>query len=84
MSNKYAEVIDVISDQSNDWRAIVIEAAKIAPSVISRAASNAKHGPWQKQAKALLAAGEKLEAIKLCRNMTGMTLKDAKEACEAL
>lgn len=39
---------------------------------------------WRNEALALLQAGRKIDAIKLCRHETGMSLKDSKAAVENL
>lgn len=39
---------------------------------------------WKKEAEELLRAQKKIEAIKLWRGKTGTSLKDAKDAVEAL
>ena len=84
MANNYASVIDIVADQSTDWRAIGIEAAKIAPSVIMSAARRVKEGPWQEAAMPFIKDGQKIEAIKVCRSITGMSLSEAKDAVERL
>lgn len=79
--NYYAEAIDICADNETDFRAIVIEIAKTNPSLVVRA-RNSK--VWAFQARLIRNGQSKIEAIKYCRRMTGMGLKEAKEAVEAL
>lgn len=41
-------------------------------------------GNWQLEARSLVQQGKKIDAIKLCRERTGLGLKEAKDAVEAL
>jgi len=78
--NYYAQAIEICSIDQN-WKAIVIEIAKNNPSAVV----NALNGQgWQVECRELMIAGEKIQAIKACRSVTGMSLKEAKAAVEAL
>ncbi len=81
MANNYAKAIDIVANDC-DWKALVLEIAKIAPSVIVKAADAVKNSPWQKQVTPLL--DDKVAAIRLCRELTGMSLMDAKSAVERM
>jgi ribosomal protein L7/L12 len=81
--NYYAEVIELCSKEQ-DWKDIVIKIAKHHPGVVFKAITGV-NDDWKKKARTLyLTEGKKVEAIKYCRNETGMGLKEAKEAVEAL
>ena len=81
--NWYAEAIDVLMKRGN-FNEILIEIAKVHPKAVVMA-NSAVNGPtWQEQCRELLKAGRKIEAIKVCHQLTGMGLKEAKEAVENL
>jgi len=90
MSNFYSEAIEIISDKDADFRALVIEIAKTQPSIIvkaSAALANKDSENWQDAVRRILneqGIGGKIEAIKACRNLSGMDLKTAKGAVEAM
>jgi hypothetical protein len=79
--NYYARAIDVIIDPETDFRAMVIEIAKRHPKVVCDVAV---FSPWEKQCLPFIHADKKIHAIKLCRELTGWTLTESKEAVEAL
>ncbi len=81
--NYYAKAIEICSEEQN-WKAIVIEAAKINPSVIVKAFDATGQVPWEKEAKRLCLEENKIAAIKYCRAKTGMGLNEAKKAVEKL
>ena len=81
--NHYARAIDnLIADQN--WYAIAADYAKRYPSAFNQAVASINQPAWEDEAKRLLDAEQKIQAIKHCRAMTGMGLKQAKEAVEAL
>ncbi len=85
MSNYYAQAIQVLADSKTDFRALVYEVAKANPMAVAKAAQRLEIGfGWQKECASLVASGLKIQAIKRCRELTGMGLKEAKEAVEAL
>lgn len=53
-------------------------------SVLVRAIQATSVVTWEQEAEALLRDGKKIIAIKVCRGRTGWSLKDAKDAVEAL
>lgn len=57
-----------------------LEAEIAAPTTDSAA----EETTWQTEAKELLRQGKKLHAIKLCREQTGCSLKEAKDQMDAL
>lgn len=50
----------------------------------SAGALPAEGGPWMAEVKALVDSGKKINAIKLYRERTGLGLKEAKDAVEAM
>lgn len=79
--NYYARAIDIITNPETDFRTMVIEIAKRHPKAVCEVAV---FTPWEKECLPLIHAGEKIQAIKVCRNLTGMPLKEAKDAVVAL
>ena len=88
--NWYKEAINLLeSDLCNDdWRNICVEIAKTNPSVLVNASRSirdiSKIDLAKKECLKALESGRKIEAIKVCRNITGMGLKEAKEFVESL
>ena len=81
--NWYAEAIDVLMKRGN-FGEILTEIAKVHPKAVVMA-NRAVNGPlWQERCYNILKTGRKIEAIKVCRQLTGMGLKEAKEAVEKL
>lgn len=77
--NYYAEAIEVIS-QEQDWRAMIVEIAKTNPSVIANCSVVTS---VTRKIQVCYDNKGKIDAIKLHRQLTGSSLKDAKEAVEA-
>ena len=85
MSNYYAQAIQVLADDKTDFRALAYEIAKANPKAVAQAARRLELGfGWQRECKLLVESGQLVEAIKRCREATGMGLKEAKDAVEAL
>lgn len=85
MSNYYAQAIQVLADSKTDFRALAYEVAKANPKAVAKAAERLDVGfGWQKECASLMASDLKIQAIKRCREITGMGLKEAKDAVEAL
>jgi ribosomal protein L7/L12 len=85
MNNYYAQAIQVLADSKTDFRALAYEIAKSNPKAVASAAARLSVGfGWQGPCLKLMQANQKVEAIKLCRNMTGMGIMEAKDAVEAL
>lgn len=80
MNVYYEQAIDILT-QDQDWKSICISVAKKDPKLFCEA-----HGkqPWQVTAKSINSTEGKIAAIKYVRSHTGMGLKEAKEAVEAL
>ena len=85
MSNYYAQAIQALADSKTDFRALAYEVAKANPKAIAKAAERLEVGfGWQRECASLMASDLKIRAIKRCRELTGMGLKEAKDAVEAL
>mgnify|MGYP000211005712 FL=1 len=85
MSNYYKQAIQVLVDSKTDFRALAYEVAKANPKAVAKAAERLEIGfGWQKECASLVASNLKIQAIKRCRELTGMGLKEAKDAVEAL
>jgi ribosomal protein L7/L12 len=84
MNNYYSQAIQVLADSNTDFRAIAYEIAKANPKALAQAAERIKGVDWASQCIPLMRAGQKIEAIKLCRSLTGMSLIEAKNAVEAI
>ena len=83
--NYYAEAIKIIANE-NDWKEIVVRIAQKHPKMIVEVAkvAEAAKGGWKKEAEAIYRGGDKVGAIKLWRAMTGLGIKEAKDAVESL
>ena len=79
--NYYARAIDIVTNPETDFRGMVIEIAKRHPKAVCEVATFV---PWEKECLPLIHSEQKIQAIKVCRNLTGLPLKEAKDAVEAL
>jgi ribosomal protein L7/L12 len=94
MSNYYAQAIQVLADSKTDFQALAYEVAKANPKAVAKAAERlgTRFGgqkecaslSWQKECASLMASSLKFQAIKRCRELSGMGLQEAKDAVEAL
>ena len=86
--NWYARALDVLAQDCNDCDSdqIVLEVAKRNPYVLVKAIEEmcqrerGESHPWWKEFSELVRQGQMVRAIKLHREKTGSTLKEAKEA----
>ena len=86
--NWYARALDVLAQDCNDCDSdqIVLEIAKRNPSVLVKAIEaicqreRGESAPWRKEFSELVRQGQMVRAVKLHREKTGSTLKEAKEA----
>jgi ribosomal protein L7/L12 len=81
--NWYSEVMDIL-DGENDFFQIVRQIAKKHPKCVVDAASIVVGKSWQATTKEIRDSQGLIHAIKYCRGITGMGLKECKEAVEAL
>ncbi len=87
MSKSYKQAIDFLAVLSQEDAVNVCRCiAKTNPSVFNGGCMTAGvgNGNLDMELKELVNSGEKITAIKVCRNMTGMGLKEAKEYVERL
>lgn len=88
--NWYKEAINLLESDicNDDWRNICVEIAKTNPSVLVNASrsitSRLKINLAKKGCLELMQSERKIEAIKLCREITGMGLRESKEFVESL
>lgn len=86
--NWYARALDVLAQDRNDCDSdkIVLEVAKRNPSVLVKAIEaicqreREESAPWRKEFSELVRQEQMVRAVKLYREKTGSTLKEAKEA----
>ena len=90
MNEAYCRVIDLIDAGTINHRAVSMALAKMRPDVflaIHDAVDGAGASQEVQMDRKILdfwASGQKVEAIKFCRNETGWGLKEAKDYCDAL
>jgi len=80
----YAQVIEILT-QDNNLKCIdiVAEIAKYYPKVVCDAVRRLKTRGLYEQAKQMLRVGTKIEAIKMVRNVSDLSLKEAKELVDS-
>ena len=86
--NWYARAIEVLAQDCNDCDSdkIVLEIAKRNPSVLVKAIEaicqreREESAPWRKEFSELVRQGQMVRAVKLHREKSGSTLKEAKKA----
>lgn len=88
MSNIYAvELTELEQSQFRD-REVLFEILKKSPgayvAAVKRLRDREEYKNWKQECIDLMRAGKKVDAVKACRNATGMGLKDALDAVEAL
>lgn len=82
--NYYEEAIRILENNLISHRKIIVELAKKHPKYLYEAYIETS-GDWKIKAFDLyINQGLKIKAIKHCKNMTGLSLKEAKEAVEGL
>jgi len=79
--NYHRDVIEVISVESTDWRALVFSIAKTNPKAVLNAAVDLN---WRDEVLEEYRIYGKVPAIKLCRSLTGMGLKESKSTVEEI
>jgi len=97
MANNHTRAIEILEEVSRvnpacsdvDFRKLVFVIAQKHPKAVVDAYLSIKltgYGPgsWAAQAIPHIRNGKKLEAIKMCKQMTGLTLAEAKTAVEKL
>ena len=90
MQEAYGRVIDLVANDAIDFRAIGLSLAKARPDVflaLHDLAANPvmdQRVAMDNEIRKLYAIGQKVAAIKFCREQTGWGLKEAKDYCDAL
>jgi ribosomal protein L7/L12 len=83
--NHYATAIRIIANKNINWHDLVTEIAIHNPAAVTAAYARLNPGPsLETRCKQLMLSNEKIKAIKLWREETGVSLGDAKNAVEAL
>ena len=83
--NYYERVIEILEKTSIEERnKMFLVIAKENPSIVVRAYDKIQHTGWGSVCIEVFNSIGKIEAIKKCRQLTGMGLKEAKEAIEKL
>jgi ribosomal protein L7/L12 len=83
--NHYATAIRIIAYKNINWHDLVTEIAIHNPATVAAAYARLSPGPsLETRCKQLMLSNEKIKAIKLWREETGVGLGDAKNAVEAL
>ena len=84
--NWYARAMDLMVQSGHDRVEVILEVAKRHPSVLVRAIEaidkrkREASEPWQQEFSELVRNGQMVSAVKLHREKTGSTLKEAKKA----
>lgn len=90
MHESYGRVIDLIANDAVNFRAIGLQLAKSRPDVFLALHDHVEceivnpHAGMDEEIRKLYAVGQKVAAIKFCRERTGWGLKEAKDYCDAL
>lgn len=88
MSKIYAAAITELEKAEFSNNEVIFEIARKTPgayvAAVKRLRDRAAYKDWKQKCIDLMRAGQKIEAIKACRAATGMGLKEAKDAVEAL
>lgn len=74
--------IDVLARKLSDEFGFDVTPEQAVLWMLKRADVPLSVTPWEREAEALCRSGEKIVAIKLVREKTGMGLKDAKDLVE--
>ena len=83
MSKYHKKAIDIITNPGTNFAALCVEIAKHNPHALIRADFALKHGDYIDEIKAALEIST-LEAVKVCRRHTGMSLREAKDFVDSL
>jgi ribosomal protein L7/L12 len=88
VSKIYAAAITELEKAQFHAQDVLFEIARKTPgayvSAVKRLRDREAYKDWKQKCTDLMRSGLKIEAIKACRTATGMGLKEAKDACEAL
>jgi len=81
--NWYAKVIDVLNIEQ-DWKSVVFKIAKEHPKSVFMACDLKESQDWWKDVKQLIINDRFIDAVKLYRSKTGLSLKESKYACDQI
>jgi ribosomal protein L7/L12 len=88
MSKIYAAAITELQKEQFTANEVLFEIARKNPgayvSAVNRLRDRDAYKDWKQKCTDLMRINSKIEAIKVCRAATGMGLKEAKDAVEAL
>lgn len=82
-TNYHKEAIDIIANHKEMNKDLIIQIAKDRPSAVVNAFNVLVPTEWIAEVKKLLPEN-KIQAIKLCRELTGWGLMEAKKAVEGI
>ena len=84
MNQFYAHAIDLLMENTVDYKNIAIKLAKTNPELFCQLCQSKNSNDWHYKVLTLIQAGQKIEAIKLCREKTNYGLKEAKDIIDAV
>lgn len=96
--NNFYRVMELLENPDFAFSEMVYEVARVNPKAVVAAVERLhakktkkeektardRNENWQNKCRELMRSGDKLQAIKTCREATGLGLGEAKEAVEAL
>lgn len=85
MDQNYYDTIEILMNETVDYRKIAVELAKVNPLLfvqLHRSKPEGKVEPWMNDVLTHIKDNHKVEAIKTLRNATGMGLKEAKDVVD--
>ena len=81
--NYHKQAIDILEKHKGMRNQLIAQIAKDRPSALVHALNSFYEAPWVKEVTLLLPEN-KIHAIKLCQELTGLEFKEAKHAVEAI
>ena len=84
MPNYFAEVISIVTKDTVDAKALLVEIAKHNPAAVVAAHNRLSVSLWRGESERLLRDGQRIDAIRLCREYTGWGLREAVNACDKI
>ncbi len=89
MSEAYAMAIGLIADNKVDYRELGVRLAQVNPEMFVKlvefkptTAANVQKAKMDREIAEMNKRGERVAAIKRCRELTGWGLKEAKDYCD--
>lgn len=84
MNSDYIKVIELLLNGSVNLRDVAVTLAKSDPALFLRLAGVKEEASWHSTVMQLILNNERVNAIKIVREMTGLGLKNAKDVCDAV